>query len=150
MRALRFIPYVQDVDNNVMRSVFPSALYLVPCVQYNNVMRSVSPSGVVSTIAGIQSYSYQGNPNYPPAGSDGTAATSQSLRNPKGVCFDNSGNLLIADFFLYDIQRITPNGVMTIVAGQVNGQGFYGGCYLLLRETHERRVVKDNYVYNIN
>jgi RHS repeat-associated protein len=56
---------------------------------------------------------------------DGGLATSAYLREPKGIAFDSSGNLYIADHFHHCIRKVDTNGVITTVAG--NGNAGYSG-----------------------
>src|SRR5690349_16473964 len=67
----------------------------------------------VSTIAGTPKAS--GN-------IDGRALESK-FYNPRGICLDSQGNLLIADTSNYSIRKLSPNGmVCTIVEkGTLNG-----------------------------
>lgn len=54
----------------------------------NNRIRMVTPAGIISTVAGAGSTTYNG---------DGIAAIGASLDNPQGVATDLAGNLYIAD-----------------------------------------------------
>ena len=68
----------------------------------------MTPDGTIATVAG------DGRPLF--AG-DGGPATSASLRNPYGVAVDGKGNLYIADTFNYRIRMVTPDGMISTVAG---------------------------------
>ena len=70
-------------------------------------VRRVTPAGAVTTFAGGGS-SVTGN-NIP--------ATSVLLNSPYGLAADGSGNIYIADTSSNRIRRVTPDGVMTIIAG---------------------------------
>ena len=67
----------------------------------NNKVRKVSATGTMTTIAGTGVNSYFG---------DGGLATAARLSGPRGVCFDNSGNLYIADDFNNVIRMVTNVG----------------------------------------
>jgi sugar lactone lactonase YvrE len=54
----------------------------------NNKIRKVSAGGIIATIAGTGVAFYSG---------DGSLATAARLSAPRGVAFDNSGNMYIAD-----------------------------------------------------
>jgi len=54
-----------------------------------NCIRKINTSGIISTFAGTGGTSGSSG--------DGGAATAATLHNPLGICFDNSGNLYIAD-----------------------------------------------------
>ena len=74
----------------------------------NNVVREVSLSGVISTIAGNNTYAYSG---------DGGPATSASFADPVVIAFDASGDLFIADYGNSVIREVAPNGIISTFAG---------------------------------
>ena len=79
-------------------------------------MRSQGRSGQILTVAGT------GEPGYAGDGQLGTAA---ALNEPKNVCFDAEGNILIADSENHVIRRlIYESGVIETVAGFVGTQPF--------------------------
>jgi hypothetical protein len=79
----------------------------------NNRVRRISPSGVVTTVAGDGSYGFSG---------DGGPATAAELWDPQGLAVDAAGNLYIADFYNNRIRKVTPQGIISTVAGY----GTYG------------------------
>jgi DNA-binding beta-propeller fold protein YncE len=71
-------------------------------------------SGQIVTVAGT------GEPGY---GGDGLLGTAAALNEPKNVCFDAEGNLLIADSENHVIRRLMhASGVIETVAGCVGTQ----------------------------
>ncbi len=82
---------------------------------YNNVIREVGTNGIITTVAGNGVYGYSG---------DGGPATSASLAFPSGVAVDASGNLFFADSGNSRIRKVSPNGVITTVAG--GGSNYFG------------------------
>jgi len=72
----------------------------------SQLVRKITPQGLVSSYAGLASSSVN----------NGTVAP-LSLRYPTAVAVDASGNLYIADGQLNWIQKITPTGVVTVLAG---------------------------------
>jgi trimeric autotransporter adhesin len=83
----------------------------------NNRVRMVTPTGAISTIAG------NGNPGF---GGDGGPATSAPLNQPAGLALDSSGNLYIADSNNSVIRKVTPQGIISTVAGTGGIEGFSG------------------------
>jgi uncharacterized protein (TIGR03437 family) len=88
----------------------------------NQRIRKVSPSGIISTMAG------DGTPGF---SGDGGPANKAHLRLDcdnticGGVAVDSHGNLFIADAGNNRIRRVSPDGIITTVAG-TGEQGFSG------------------------
>jgi len=77
----------------------------------NNVIRKVTAStGIITTIAG------QG-PTAAGFSGDGGRAVFAQLSHPKGVAVDAAGNVYISDTFNQRIRMVTPNGIISTVAG---------------------------------
>ena len=83
----------------------------------NHRIRKVDIStGFISTIAGDGTAGYSG---------DGFAANLAKLHAPFGVAVDASGNVYIADMANYCIRKVNTSGVISTIAGTLNG-GFSG------------------------
>lgn len=75
----------------------------------HNVVKKVNPSGVTTIVAGSGS----GATGRPTPGDP----TASSLDDPTGLALDTSGNLYIADSGNNLVERITPTGVLSVIAG---------------------------------
>ncbi len=85
----------------------------------NNRIRRIAPDGIISTVAGNGSQTYNG---------DGIPATSASLYWPHDVTVDSDGTVYIADAAHHRIRRVSTNGVITTVGGTgVAGSSGDGG-----------------------
>jgi len=84
--------------------------------QLNSRIRRVAPDGTISTVAGTGTAGSTG---------DGGAATAAQLNRPIDVRIDGAGSIFIADVAAHRIRRITPDGIITTVAG--TGTGGYSG-----------------------
>ncbi|MCX6396057.1 MAG: PxKF domain-containing protein [Propionibacteriales bacterium] len=73
----------------------------------NNQVEKVTPGGQLSVIAGT------GAAGAPTAG----PATSSNLRTPFGVAVDGSGNVYIADTSNHRVEKVTPGGQLSVIAG---------------------------------
>jgi hypothetical protein len=78
--------------------------------QSNNTIRKISATGVVSTLAGNGMGGY--------ADGLGTAAR---FYGPKQLALDAAGNIFVADEYNNAIRKITPEGLVTTVAGPTTG-----------------------------
>jgi uncharacterized protein (TIGR03437 family) len=79
----------------------------------SGLIRKISASGILSTVAGGSPCSA---PSVCPLG-DGGPATSAYLQTPAGVAVDGKGNLFIADYGNIRVRKVTPDGIITTVAG---------------------------------
>ncbi len=82
----------------------------------NNRIRRVNPAGIIDTVVGSVQAGFSG---------DGGPALSAGLFNPQDVTFDNAGNLYIADGSNHRIRKVTPDGIISTVAG--NGHPGFSG-----------------------
>jgi sugar lactone lactonase YvrE/protein involved in polysaccharide export with SLBB domain len=86
----------------------------------NAVIRKVSPNGVITTVAGNDAAGrgYSG---------DGHPAVQAQLYAPEGLALDAAGDLFIADSFNNVIREVTPEGIISTVAGNYAlGAGYSG------------------------
>jgi sugar lactone lactonase YvrE len=82
----------------------------------NSRIRKVTPNGIINTVAGNGIAGF---------GGDGGPATSAQLNQPIGVTLDVAGNLFISDSANQRIRKVTPDGVISTVAGK-GTPGFSG------------------------
>src|SRR5260370_16376919 len=73
-----------------------------------NRIRKVSTSGIITTFAGTGQAGFSG---------DGGPATQAMLSFPQSIAFDPKGNLIIADRVNNRLRMVTPDGVISTVAG---------------------------------
>src|SRR5207245_7780819 len=79
-------------------------------------VRKVAADGIITTLAGTGA----------PGGSgDGGPASSAKLFYPSGVAADRDGNVYISDQINNRIRKVTPDGVISTIAGTGNF-GFSG------------------------
>ena len=82
----------------------------------NHQIRKVTPQGAISTVAGTGKPGFSG---------DGGPALSAQLSGPGKLAFDADGNLYIVDGSNLRVRKVTPQGIITTVAG--NGERGSGG-----------------------
>lgn len=103
--AARFdVPYGIDVDRRGNLYVADSG---------SRTIRKITPSGVVSTLAG----SFGGN-----GSADGRGSAAQ-FDMMYGIALDREGNLFVADTGNSAIRKVTPDGMVTTVAGVSHENG---------------------------
>jgi uncharacterized protein (TIGR03437 family) len=81
-------------------------LYIADAADHR--IRKITPSGIITTVAGNGHAGFSG---------DGGPAEFAQLRAPYGLVVDRGGNLFIADLGNARIRRITPQGIISTVAG---------------------------------
>jgi hypothetical protein len=85
-------------------------LYIVDWI--DNRVRKVTPDGIITTVAGTGKQGFSG---------DGGQAREAMLKEPFLVTVDSAGNLFVGDWLNYRLRKITPDGVITTIAGKGRG-----------------------------
>lgn len=99
----------------------------------NNTIRKITPSGYVTTFAGsTKGYS----------GFNDGVGTAASFNSPMGVSIDAAGNLYVADSGNNKIRKITPNGVVSTLAGTT--QGYQDGTGTIAKFNNPTSVANDS------
>jgi len=80
----------------------------------NYRLRRINTLGIITTVAGS---------GQPALSGDGGPAGGATLSQPAGIVFDGAGNLYVADAGNNRIRKISPQGVITTVAGGGNALG---------------------------
>jgi len=88
----------------------------------NSIIRKISQAGVVSTFAGS-----------PGATGAADGASGARFNAPTGIALDGADNIFIADTGNYTIRKITPNGVVSTIAGTAGSDGYADGVNALFR-----------------
>jgi hypothetical protein len=83
---------------------------------FGNRIRAISPVGIITTVAGTGLEGYNG---------DNMQATSATLNYPYSVMVASDNTVYIADSYNNRIRKISPNGIITTVAG--TGVAGYSG-----------------------
>jgi NHL repeat len=83
----------------------------------NRTIRTVTLAGVVTTVAGTAGMS---------GSADGTGAAAR-FNFPQGIAVDGVGNVYVADEVNHNIRKITPDAVVTTLAGAATMRGSADG-----------------------
>ena len=83
----------------------------------NNAIRKITPAGMVTTLTGM---------GYWWGSEDGGADTAR-FSSPCGIGIDGSGNVYVADLGNSTIRKITPDGIVTTLAGVADNRGSADG-----------------------
>ena len=84
----------------------------------NNTIRKVTPAGVVTTLAGLASNNT--------GSTDGTGSAAR-FNGPANMAVDTNGNVYLADSGNNTIREVTPEGVVTTLAGLAGHAGSADG-----------------------
>jgi sugar lactone lactonase YvrE len=71
-------------------------------------VRKVSPDGIITTVVGNGKAGFSG---------DGGKATEALVNGPIALAVDTAGNLFISDWGNYRVRKVSPEGIITTVAG---------------------------------
>jgi sugar lactone lactonase YvrE len=74
----------------------------------NNRVRRVGTDGIITTVAGIGAAGFSG---------DGGSAREAQLNQPFAVAVDSAGNLFISEWRGGRVRKVSPDGIITTVAG---------------------------------
>jgi hypothetical protein len=86
----------------------------------NNRIRKLTPAGIITTFAGTGTSSCSSS-----GCGDGGSAVSAVLNDPFHVAVDSTGNVYISDYVNQRIRKVTPEGIITTIAG--TGQSGFSG-----------------------
>jgi trimeric autotransporter adhesin len=117
----------------------------------NRIRMVTKTTGIITTVAGDGTYGYSG---------DGGLATSATMRKPRSVAVDASGNIFFADNYNHRIRLVTKTtGIITTVAGDVaSGYSGDGGLatsatlnypYCVAVDASGNIYIADNYNHRI-
>jgi sugar lactone lactonase YvrE len=96
-------------------TVLPSGNLLIADTE-NFAIRQVNSAGIMTTVAGNETYGYSG---------DNGPAVNAQLGYPSGIATDSAGNFYIADSSNYAVRKVSNSGTITTIAGG-NGFGYSG------------------------
>ena len=103
--------------------------------QYSYRIRKIDRLGLITTIAGNGTIGYSG---------DGGQATNAALKNPTGLVFDRSGNLLFSDQYNHCVRKISTTGIISTIAGTgIQGYSGDGGQATLAQLTNTGGLIFD-------
>ena len=97
-------------------------------------IRKINPAGIMTMFAGNGSAGFSG---------DGGPATSAQLYYPAAITLDAAGNLYIADTRNERVRKVTPDGIITTIAGSVGSPLGDGGPAVQARVTEPAGVAVD-------
>lgn len=83
----------------------------------NNTIRKIVRDGSVSTLAGLAGK---------PGREDGSGSAARFLA-PMGIAVDHAGNVYVAEFASDTVRKITPDGLVTTLAGSAGNPGTADG-----------------------
>jgi sugar lactone lactonase YvrE len=116
------IPYANEIPATAANLTYPVSVALdcsgnIYIADWGSqTVRRIDASGVIHAFAGTREGNYNG---------DGIPATAAELNSPSCVLADCYGNVFIADAWNNRIRKVTPDGMISTIAG--NGNPTYSG-----------------------
>jgi NHL repeat len=101
---------------------------------FNHTIRKITAAGVVTTLAGSAGFN---------GGADGTGSAAR-FNYPAEVATDSGGNVYVADEYNQTIRIITPEGVVTTLAGSAGFNGSADGTGSAVRFSNPEGVATDS------
>ena len=101
---------------------------------YNSAVQKVDLSGALSIFAGSTTQT----------GSLDGVGSAARFTNLQGIAIDPSGNIYVSDYDKYVIQKITPDGTVSTVAGLAGTLGYVDGSGVNARFRNIRGLACDN------
>lgn len=100
---------------------------------YNHAIRKIAPDGAVTTLAGGDSGNVDG------------IGIEAKFNRPTCIAIDNDCNLFVTDYYNHCIKKITPEGVVSTIAGSTEGvHGFVDGEGIEARLNKPVSIAIDN------
>jgi sugar lactone lactonase YvrE len=99
----------------------------------SHTIRRIAPDGSVTTLAGAAGVA---------GATDGPLGAAR-FRSPRGLAIDASGGILVADMANHTIRHISPEGLVTTLAGQLGVPGFTEGTGTAARFRNPAGVAVD-------
>lgn len=97
----------------------------------NGRIRKITPSGVVSTFAGQGGVGYLDGP-----------LSNAMFKGISDIAFDSKGNMYVVDMFNHMIRKITPDGMVSTLAGST--QGYADGTGTAARFNQPAKIAVDS------
>jgi sugar lactone lactonase YvrE len=120
-----FIPGGLAIDS-------PGNVYVAEWVTH--IIRKITPAGVVTTLAGLANT---------PGSADGVGSDARFFQ-PMNLAVDQAGNVIVGDSGNCTVRKITPNGIVTTIAGQPGVRGSADGTGSAARFDYPSGIAVDS------
>jgi sugar lactone lactonase YvrE len=122
--------------NNPVGITVDAATNVYVADEFNDTIRKITRVGtnwVVTTLAGSARIS----------GTNDSASSDARFSQPTGVAVDGAGNLYVADNSNYTLRKVTPDGIVTTLAGSAGFPGSKDGSNSVARFNRPSGVAVD-------
>jgi sugar lactone lactonase YvrE len=128
----------------------PSGIILAPdgnayvTDQSSNKVRKITPNGVVTTFAGAD---YSGEPFPDNTGFQDGLGKEAKFHNPSSIAIIPDGTMYVADMHNFKIRKISPNGMVSTIAGSEYGYANGPGATASFNYVYGLAAAADGTVY---